>query len=172
VDKTKPSQVGRALAQLGIEHIAAYSPEARGRSERAFRTLRDRRPKALALAGVSTPEEANRFLAETFIPDDNARFAVAPEEPGSAFVAVAPAQWRDVLCVQETRTVGNDNTVRFHGLAPRIPPSPPRPHDVKAKFRVHHDPDGTYAIFHGPRPIARDHADGTLLEGDTVKRAA
>ena len=103
VDRDKPSQLGRALAQLGIEHIAAYSPEARGRSERAFRTLQDRLPKELALAGVSTIEGANRFLAETFIPDYNARFAIAPEEPGSAFVAVPAEQWRDVLCVQETR---------------------------------------------------------------------
>jgi transposase len=172
VDRAKPSQVGRALAQLGIEHIAAYSPEARGRSERAFRTLQDRLPKELALAGVSTLEGANRFLAETFIPDYNARFAVAPEEPGSAFVAVPAEQWRHVLCVQEERTVGNDNTVRFHGLVLQIPPSPLRPHYVKARVRVHHYPDGTHAIFHGPRPIARYHADGTLLEADTMKRAA
>ena len=172
MDRDKPSQLGRALAQLGIEHIAAYSPEARGRSERAFRTLQDRLPKELALAGVSTIEGANRFLAETFIPDYNARFAIAPEEPGSAFVAVPAEQWRDVLCVQETRTVGNDNTVRFHGIVLQIPPSSLRPHYVKAKVRVHHYPDATYAIFHGPRPIARYRGDGALLEGDTMKRAA
>lgn len=172
VDRDKPSQLGRALAQLGIEHIAAYSPEARGRSERAFRTLQDRLPKELALAGVSMIEGANRFLAETFIPDYNARFAIAPEEPGSAFVAVPAEQWRDVLCVQETRTVGNDNTVRFHGIVLQIPPSSLRPHYVKAKVRVHHYPDATYAIFHGPRPIARYRGDGALLEGDTMKRAA
>jgi transposase len=166
-----PTQVGRALAQLGIEHIAAYSPEARGRSERVFRTLQDRLPKELALAGIATVAEANRFLAETFIAAYNARFAVAPEQAGSAFVAAAPEQWRDVLCVQEERTVGNDNTVRFEGRVLQIPPSPLRPHYVKAKVRVHKYPDGTYAIFHGPRAIARYSADGAPLDHDR-KRAA
>ena len=86
VSKSVQTQVGRALAQLGIRHIAAYSPEARGRSERAFRTLQDRLPKELALAGITTVEAANRWLAET-IPAHNARFAVAPEQAVSAFVA-------------------------------------------------------------------------------------
>ena len=172
VDKAKPTQVGRALAQLGIEHIAAYSPEARGRSERAFRTLQDRLCKELALAGVASVDDANRFLAETFIADYNERFAVAPEEPGSAFVAVEVAQWQDVLCVQEERTVAADNTVRFQGLSLQIPPSPLRPHYVKAKVRAHHYPDRTHAIFHGPRLIARHHANGRLVEDDTIKRAA
>ena len=138
VDKAKLTQVGRALAQLGIEHIAAYSPEARGRSERAFRTLQDRLCKELALAGVASVDDANRFLAETFIADYNERFAVAPEGPGSAFVAVEVAQWQDVLCVQEERTVAADNTVRFQGLSLQTPPSPLRPHYVKAKVRAHH----------------------------------
>jgi len=172
VDKTRLTQLGRALAQLGIDHIPAYSPEARGRSERVFRTLQDRLPKELALAGIASVEAANRFLAATFIPAYNARFAVAPEQPGSAFVAVAPEQWRDVLCVQEERTVGNDNTVRFNGRILQIPPSPLRPHYVKAKVRVHHYPDGTYAIFHGPRPIARYQADATLIQPTNLKRAA
>src|SRR5207237_2298497 len=87
VSKTAVTQVGRALAQLGIRHIAAYSPEARGRSERAFRTLQDRLPKELALAGIATIEVANRWLAETYWPAHNAAFAVASAEAGSAFVA-------------------------------------------------------------------------------------
>lgn len=137
VAKPLPTQVGRVLAQLGIEHIPAYSPQARGRSERVFGTLQDRLPKELRLAGITTVAAANRFLAEAFIADYNARFAVVPEQPGSAFVPVAPAQWRDVLCVQEERTVGNDNTVRFNGRVLQIPPSPLRPHYVKARVRVH-----------------------------------
>jgi len=171
VAKHLPTQVGRALAQLGIEHIAAYSPQARGRSERVFGTLQDRLPKEFRLAGIATVADANRFLAETFIADYNRRFAVAPAHAGSAFVAAAPAQWRDVLCVQEERTVGNDNTVRYQGRVLQIPPSPLRPHYVKAKVRVHHYPDGTYAVFHGPRPLARYGADGALLDHD-LKRAA
>ena len=171
-DNNRPTQVGRALALLGIEHIAAYSPEARGRSERAFRTLQDRLPKELALAGIAAVAEANRFLAETFIPDYNARFAIAPAQPGLAFVAVAPEQWREVLCVHEERTVGNDNTVRYRGLFLQIPSSPLRPHYVKAKVRVHEHPDGGLALFHGPRCLARYRPDGTAIENDTKKRAA
>jgi len=172
VDKERLTQVGRALAQLGIEHIPAYSPEARGRSERMFRTLQDRLPKEFALAGITTDDDANRFLAETYLAEHNARFAVAAEQAGSAFVAVAPAQWRDVLSVHEERTVGNDNTVRCNGLVLQIPPSPLRPHYVKAKVRVHHYPEGTYAVFHGPRCLARYDAEGALLGDNAIQRAA
>ncbi len=171
VDAQALTQVGRALAQLGIEHIAAYSPQARGRSERIFRTLQDRLPKELDLAGVADLDAANRFIAEIFLPDYNARFAVAAAEPGTAFVAVVRAQWQDVLCVQEERIVRNDNTVAFQGLRLQIPQSRLRPHFVKAKVRVHQYPDGTHAIFHGPKCLARYRADGELIE-ETVKWAA
>ena len=81
-DPKVKTQVGRALAQLGIEHIPAFSPEARGRSERAFRTLQDRLPKELALAGITYIAEANRFLREVYLAAHNARFAVPAEQPG------------------------------------------------------------------------------------------
>ena len=171
VAKDQPTQVGRALAQLGIEHIPAYSPEARGRSERAFGTLQDRLPKELALAGITTIEAANRFLAAVYLPEHNARFAVAPEHPETAFVADAAGAHRDILCVQEERVVGNDNCVRYRGLSLQIPPSPVRPHFVKAKVRVHDYPDGTLAVFHGPRCLARYRADGTLLGADHMLAA-
>jgi hypothetical protein len=171
VDKRAVTQVGRALAQLGIEHIAAYSPQARGRSERAFRTLQDRLPKELALAGIADLAAANRFIAERFQPEYNERFAIAAAEPGTAFVAVACTQWQDVLCVQEDRVVGNDNTVAFQGLRLQIPKSRLRAHFVKAKVRVHQYPDGTHAVFHGPQCLARYRADGGLIE-ETVKWAA
>ena len=96
VSRTMLTQVGRALGQLGIEHIAAYSPEARGRSERAFRTLQDRLPKELALAGITTVAAANAWLAATYMPEHNARFAVAAEQEGSGFVADAAGAWRDI----------------------------------------------------------------------------
>jgi transposase len=166
VAKDQPTQVGRALAQLGIEHIPAYAPEARGRSERAFGTLQDRLPKELALAGITTVEAANHFIRETYLPEHNARFAVAPEHPETAFVADRAGVHRDLLCVQEERVVGNDNTVRYRGLSLQIPPSPLRPHFVKARVRVHDYPDGTLAIFHGPRCIARYRADGSPLDHD------
>ena len=166
VAKDQLTQVGRALAQLGIEHIPAYAPEARGRSERAFGTLQDRLPQELELAGITTVETANRFLRDLYLPDHNARFAVPPEHPETAFVADAAGVHRDVLCVHEERVVGNDNTVRYRGLSLQIPPSPVRPHFVKARVRVHDYPDGTLAIFHGPRCVARYRADGSPLDHD------
>ena len=112
VSKTMLTQFGRALKQLGIEHIAAYSPQARGRSERVFGTLQDRLPKELALAGITTVEAANRWLGEVYIIEHNERFAIVAEQEGSAFVADAMGTWCEILCIQEDRTVGNDNTVK------------------------------------------------------------
>lgn len=173
VDKTKPTQVGRALAQLGIDHIASYSPEARGRMERVFRTLQDRLPKELRLAGIGGDVEAtNRFIREVYLPEHNARFAVAAEQPGSAFVPVYEAQWRDILCSQEERVVANDNTVRYHGRILQIPESPLRRHFVRATVRVHEYPDGALAIFHGPRCLARYRADGSPLEQPASRDAS
>jgi transposase len=155
VSKDRLTQVGRALAQLGVEHIPAYSPEARGRSERMFRTLQDRLVKELELAGIATDvEAANRYIREVYLPEHNARFSVAPEEPGSAFVPVEPAQWRDVLCLQETRLVANDNTVKWRGRRLQIPPSRLRPHFVRATLRLNEYPDGSVALFWGPHRIA------------------
>src|SRR5579883_188626 len=170
VSRTRPTQVGRALAQLGIEHIAAYSPEARGRSERAFRTLQDRLPKELALAGITTVDAANRWLAESYIAQHNAAFAVEAEQEGSAFVPDRAGLWREILCVQEDRTVGNDNTVKWNRLSLQLPPSRLRPHFVKATVRVHQYPDGTIAVFLGPHRLADYDARGRIIE--TIGQAA
>ena len=163
VSRQQPTQVGRALAQLGIEHIPAYSPEARGRSERAFRTLQDRLVKELALAGITSVEAANHFIAESYLPAHNARFAVTAAEPGSAFVACPPAAWRDILCRHETRQVGNDNTVSWRGRRLQIPPSPLRPHFVRTTVRLHEYPDGAVALFWGPHRIAEFPPHATEL---------
>jgi transposase len=154
VSKTQLTQVGRALKQLGIGHIPAYSPEARGRCERAFRTLQDRLPKELALAGITTVEAANRFLREVYLREHNARFGEPADEPAAVFVQVPEVLWRDVLCVPEERRVGNDNCVRWHGRSLQIPPTPLRPHLVRATVRVHEYPDGTLAIVKGPQRLA------------------
>ena len=171
VDKDNPTQVGRALAQLGIELIAAYSPEARGRSERMFGTLQKRLPQELRLAGITNMAEANRFLQEVFLPEHNARFAGAPEEQGTAFVPWAGAGLADILSIQEERTVGNDNTVRYKRLALQIPEDRHRHHYVKAKVKVHEYHDGQLAIFHGPRCLARYNPDGRQRK-ETSKQAA
>jgi transposase len=171
VAKAQPTQVGRALAQLGIEHIPAYSPEARGRMERLFGTLQQRLPQELRLAGITTIAAANRFLAERFVPAHNARFAVAAAEPGSAFVPFA-GDLAEILCVQEERIVGNDNTVRYQGLSLQIPAHRHRHHFVKVKVGVHAYADGRLAVFHGPRCLARYEPDGRLDEAPEASRDA
>ncbi len=171
VDKDNPTQVGRALAQLGIELIAAYSPEARGRSERMFGTLQKRLPQELRLAGIDTMAEANRFLAEVFVADHNARFAIAPAEAGDAFVPFA-GRLEDILCVQHERTVTGDNTVRYNNSDLQIPQDRHRHHYVKANVRVHQYPDGNLAVFHGPRRLARFDADGTPIKDNDKQQAA
>ena len=170
VDKDNPTQVGRALAQLGIELIPAYSPQARGRSERMFATLQDRLPKELALAGITTMAEANRFLQEAYLPQHNARFARPPEDTGSAFVPfVGPLE--DILCIHEERVVGNDNTVRYKNRILQIPADRHRHHYVKARVRVHEYPDNSLAVFHGPRRLARYSAEGELIDEPDHKAA-
>jgi transposase len=154
VSKEVMTQVGRALSQLNIKHIAAYSPEARGRSERAFRTIQDRLPKDFALAGiVGDVTAANRFLREVFVPLYNRLFAVKPELEESAFVPPGDLPWRDTLCIQEERVVAPDNTVSWNGRRLQIPAHPSRPHFVRVTVRVHEYPDGALAIFHGPRRL-------------------
>jgi hypothetical protein len=172
VDKERPTQVGRALARLGVEHIPAYSPEARGRSERLFGTLQDRLIKELALAGVREIEAANRFIREVYLPEHNTRFAKPAELPDSAFVPVKDQELlNEILCVEEERIVARDNTVCWGGLKLQLPESRLRPHYVKARVRVHEYPDGSLAVFHGPRCLARYTAAGEPVS-QTLKAAA
>jgi hypothetical protein len=154
VDKTQPTQVGRALSQLGITHIASYSPQARGRMERVFGTLQKRLPQELRVARIKTVAGANRYLKEQFVPDYNARFAVPAAEPGSAFIAYVGRRLEDVLCIQEDRVVGADNCVTWKRHSLQIPPQQHRRHYVRATVRVHEYPDGRLAIFDGPRCLA------------------
>jgi transposase len=173
VDKQRPTQVGRALDRLGIEHIPAYSPEARGRSERMFGTLQDRLPKELKLAGIGDLESANRFIREVYLPAHNARFARPPTLADSAFVIVGdPAGLADILCVQEDRVVARDNTVAYGGLRLQLPQSRARAHYVKAHVKLRQYPDGMLAVFHGPRLLARYDAEGQIIEGEPLEAAA
>jgi len=163
VDQSRPTQVHRAVQQLGITLIPAYSPEARGRSERGFRTLHDRLPKELARAGITEMAAANRYLAEPFLPAYTQRVAVPASEAGTAFVPWSGPNLAEILCVQDERVVAKDTTVRDQGASLQIPQSPYRFHDVKVTVRVHEYPDGTLAVFHGPRCLARYSAEGHLL---------
>jgi hypothetical protein len=161
VDKAQLTQVGRALSQLGITHIASYSPQGRGRMERVFGTLQNRLPQELRLARIRTVAGANRYLKEHFVPDYNARFAVPAAEPGSAFIPYAGRPLADVLCIQEDRVVGADNCVIWNRQRLQIPPQHHRRHYVRATVRVHEYPDGSWAIFDGPRCLATfDHKGG------------
>src|SRR3546814_10785082 len=119
-------------------------------------------PKDLALAGITTVDAANRWLAETYIPQHNAAFAVGAGQEGSAFVADRTQMWREIPCVQEERTVGNDNTVKWHRLSLQPPPSRLRPHFVRAMVRVHQYPDGPIAVFYGPHLLADYSAAGPI----------
>ena len=169
IDRGHLTQVGRALEQLGVEHIGAYSPQARGRSERMFGTLQDRLVKELALHRITSIEAANVLIREVFLPAHNARFAVKAAESGSAFTPIPGVNLDEILCVQEERQVGNDNCVSFRTLKLQIPESPLRAHFVKARVKVHLYPDGSHAVFHGPRCIGRYDEKGALKE---MKNAA
>ena len=171
VDKDNPTQFGRALRHLGIEMIAAYSPEARGRSERAFGTHQGRLPNELAAAGIKDRETANRYLREVYMPAFNAEFACPAQEDGTAFVPWIGGNLDDILCEQYERTVGNDNCVRFDGLSLQIPADLHRCHYVKAKVRVHRYADDNLAVFHGPRKLADYNREGKGLT-KPLKQAA
>src|SRR6266851_5722443 len=157
----------RALARLGIEHIAASAPEARGRSERMFGTLQDRLIKELARAGITEIAAANRWIREVYLPDHNARFARPPQLEDSAFVAVTDAaSLAEILCIEQERIVARDNTVTYDGRNLQLPESRARAHYVKARVKVREYPDGTLAVFHGPRLLARYNATGQTIEGE------
>jgi transposase len=163
VDKNNLTQFGRAMAQLNIGMIPAYSPEARGRSERAFRMHQDRLPKELAFYGITDMEEANRYLRKTYLPAHNAEFCQPPLEEGAAFVEWVGANLDDFLCEQFDRVVGRDNCVSFEGMKLQIPPDRHRCHYIKAAVKVHRYLDDTLAVFHGPRKLANYDASGILI---------
>jgi hypothetical protein len=171
VDKENLTQFGRALKQLGIDMIAAYSPEARGRSERAFGTHQGRLPQELALAGITDMADANRYLATVYLPAFNAEFAQPAMEDGSAFVPWIGGSLDDILCEHHERTVGADNCVRFEGLILQIPADRHRCHYVKAHVRVNRYGNGALALFHGPRGLAYFTPDGRPITHDLQQAA-
>jgi hypothetical protein len=137
-----------------------------------FGTLQDRLPKELALAGINEIEAANQFMRDVYLPVHNARFAKPLEIKESAFAALAdPASLAEILCIEEERIVARDNTVAYEKLRLQLPESRFRAHYVKARVKVHEYPDGTLAVFHGPRLLARYDAAGEALN-DELKAAA
>jgi transposase len=150
VDKTRLTQVGRALHRLGVEHIPAYSPQARGRSERLNRTLQDRLVNELRVAAIRTVEVANAYLQTTFIPHYNATFTRPPREAAAAFVGLGPVDLDQILCHEEERVVGKDNMVTLEGVALQVPKQPGRATCAGRRITIRRHLDGTYTIWRGP----------------------
>lgn len=169
VSTTQLTQFGRAMKHLGIQMIAAYSPEARGRSERAFETHQDRLVKELALHGITDMNAANRYLSQMYLPAFNAEFMQPALEEGSAFVPWKGESLDDILCEQDERTVSADNCVSFEGKKLQIPADRYRCHYVRVRVMIHRYPDRSLAIFHGPRKLADYDHQGSLKQ---VQRAA
>ena len=172
VDKTNPTQFGMALKRLGIEMIAAYSPEARGRSERAFGTHQGRLPNELALKGITDMAEANDYLQKHYMPAFNKEFSHAAREQGNAFVPLAGIELDDYLCERYERVVGKDNCVQFENLHLQLPQDQHRYHYVKAKVKVLRHLDRTISIYHGPRCLGRYTNDGELITEANAKSKA
>jgi len=170
VDSHRLTQVGRALRELGIQMIPAYSPQARGRSERNFGTWQGRLPQELRLAGIKTLDAANAFLRECYRAEFNRRFQVPPAQPGSAFM---PGRSRDldlIFALQFERTVNRDNTVSFQNLNLQIEAVRWRSTLQGCTVTVHQHLDGTISLTHGPHRLGHYNASGTALAANKTRR--
>jgi hypothetical protein len=143
--------------------MAAYSPEARGRSERLFRPHQDRLPRERALAGITDLADANRYLSEIYRSAFNAEFMPPAMEEGRAFVGWIGGALDDLLCERFERSVGNDHGVSFEGMKWQVPADRHRCHYVKAKVAVLRRTDHTLAILHGPRKLADYDQAGNVI---------
>jgi len=168
VDRTRRTQVGRALERLGVEHILAYSPQARGRSERVNRTLQDRLVKELHTARISTAERANRYLTECFLPAYNHEFARTPALPESGFAPCGNADLEAIFCHEETRTVQRDNTVTLEGLRLQISRQPGRVTCAGLSVIVRRHLDGTHTVRWGHKLLGRYTAQGRALSREPI----
>lgn len=171
-DPTKPTQVGRALQRLGIEHIRAYSPQARGRGERANRTLQDRLVNELRVEGIRTVSAANRYLHETFRARYNEAFARQPRDPASAFVSAGETDLDQILCLEEQRTVGKDNTVSFEGVRLQIGKQPGRRSCEGMKLVVRRHVQGDHSIWRGLQCLGRYDSQGHPMEAPKTAKGS
>jgi transposase len=172
VDRTHPTQIGRALERLGIEAIASYSPQARGRMERFFGTWQGRLPQELRRAGITTMEAANQFIRQNMMPWHNRKLAVAPAEAGNTFVPCPNIDLDEILCVQHERVVQLDNTVVLEQVRFQIPPHPSRPSFARCTVRICEHLDHTVSIRCGPHRLGRYRADGSIIERQPKRKAA
>ena len=163
VDKHRPTQVGRALKELGIQMIPAYSPQARGRSERSFGTWQGRLPQELRLAGIETVDEANSFLRERYIAEFNGKFTVMAQEKGTAFRKTARSDLDWIFTIQTERVVAKDNTVAIGDRSWQIGKFRFRNTLAGCTVTIHEHLDGTVSIRFGPHTLGRFDASGQAL---------
>jgi Homeodomain-like domain len=164
IDPHRLTQVGRALRELGVQMIPAYSPQARGRSERNFSTWQGRLPQELRLRGIRTLEAANRFLREHYMAEFNARFQVPAAQRGSAFVRRSGRDLGLIFALQFERTVNRDNTVSIQNLSLQIERVRWRATLAGCSVTVHQHLDGTFTITYGPQRLGRYSAKGVSIE--------
>ena len=169
VDKHRLTQVGRAMKELGVQMIPAYSPQARGRSERSFGTWQGRLPQELRLAEIGTVEAANRFLRERYIATFNEKFTAAPAEKGTAFRRTARADLDWIFTVQTERVVAKDNTVAIGDRDWQVEKSRFRNSLSGCTVTIHQHLDGTVSIRYGPHVVGRYDADGRPRETSCKK---
>ena len=162
-DEQQGTQLARVLRVLGIRHIRARTPEARGRSERCFATFQGRLPQELRVAGVRDYAAANEYLDEHFVADFNRRFTVVPTEPESAFVPLTGINLELLLSVQHERVVQKDNTVHFERLCLQLPPGRERIHFARCPVLVHEFLDGTLGVSFQGKQLARFTRDAELV---------
>jgi hypothetical protein len=162
-ERSRMTQVGRALQRLGIEHILGYSPQARGRSERVNRTLQDRLVNEWRLAGITTVAAANRYLREQFVPAFNAEFGRAPREAASAFVALGGVDLEQILCVETERVVARDNVVVLNHLALQLAKQPGRRTCAGLRVLIRRHLNGRHTVWYGGRCLGRYDAHGRPL---------
>jgi hypothetical protein len=168
IDPHRLTQVGRALRELGVQMIPAYSPQARGRSERNFGTWQGRLPQELRLRGIGSLEAANRFLREHYIAEFNTRFQVPAAQRGSAFVRRSSRNLDLVFAQQFERTVNRDNTVSIQNLRLQIEPVRWRATLAGCSVTAHQHLDGSFTITHGPQRLGHYSAEGVSLEKEKI----
>jgi hypothetical protein len=168
IDPHRLRQVGRALRELGVQMIPAYSPQARGRSERNFSTWQGRLPQELRLRGIGSLEAANRFLREHYIAEFNRRFQVPATQRGSAFVRRSSKDLDLIFALQFERRVNRDNTVSVQNLRLQIEPVRWRATLAGCSVTVHQHLDGSFTITHGPQRLGHYSAEGVSLEKEKI----
>jgi len=164
VDRQRPTQIARALEQLGIELILAYSPQARGRCERLFGTWQGRLPQEFRLRHITTVEAANEFLRQDWGAMHDASFSVKAEQTGTAFLPYPGNDLDKIFSQHHERTIDNDNTVRFDGRCMQIPQQTFRFSMARCRVTVCEHLDQTLSVHYGPHLLGRYDAAGGILQ--------